>query len=117
MRKNVRTGEKPFAARSAGAASSPTRCALWSAIRAAGGASPIRSSARASTRSSSVGADAPTAQLGVHVAVADERGAPPLAQVHHAREASVELDEPRVTLEVDRLPLLAQLRLRPVGPP
>ena len=56
-------------------------------------------------------------QLGMHVRVADEPPALPVEQVSDSREPAVELDEPRVPVEVEALPVLAQLARGPVGRP
>jgi L-amino acid N-acyltransferase YncA len=58
---------------------------------------------------------ASTRELGVHVRVADEAPAAAVEQVGDAGQPTVELDEPRIALEVEVLPFFLELVTRPVG--
>ena len=58
--------------------------------------------------------DPATCELRMDVPVADEPSTPPHVEVHDACEPSVDVDEPGVVLEVEIVPLLAQLVGRPV---
>src|SRR6185503_10327325 len=59
-------------------------------------------------------ADPTTRHLRMHVRVADEARALAVEELRDARQPPVELDEPRVAVEVDPLPVLAQVALGPV---
>ena len=54
-------------------------------------------------------------ELRMDVPVADEPPSPPFEQMRDPGEATVELDQPRVALEIEPVPLVAQLVRGPVG--